>query len=404
MTELILLEGDQLEIDLSKIGFELDKSSRSLCPKCSGQIIELSSGCKACGWQQEEKLLGDKCSFKQRVTVERCDLKWAQDLVTKHHYLHRPIHPRSLPFAYSISLDGLIIGTIIMATIHYTKKKGLFGYDGLPTKWQVLQIARLWIDPKYQERQVNGHANNIASCAIAKMLKRVNRDWLEHHPPRDLTQPYEIELILSYADTGVGHEGTIYKAANFERFGETTSNRSRHGTYKGSSEPKILYVYRLNRRQKKQCPQKLLGDNLSIPCEIKEPHKEPIDGLIICDRGDKFDVLINDRVLPIAKLYVHPKLLSPKKCRTDQDIPPSKKRRNKGENSGSIFIKPVKRGSKTYKQYWFKYEEWINGKRIGKSRYIPKTSLAKVKRMNQERRSPKAILDFLNGKSRRKKK
>jgi|GEM_PF-5592250 len=150
--------------------------------------------------------------------------------------------------------------------------------------------------------------------------------------------------------------------------------------------------------------EKLLGDILSIPCVIKEPYKELVDGLIIRDRGSELDVQIGDRILPIAKIYVFPQLPSPKKCRTDQTIPPSKKRRSKGENSGSIFTKPVKRGSKTYKQYWFKYEELSNGKRIGKSKYIPKTSLAKVMRMNQEKQSPKAILDFLNSKSRRKKK
>ena len=114
-------------------------------------------------------LLGGKRNLKQRISVERCELKWAQQLVTKHHYLHRPIHPLSIPFAYSISLDDVVVGTIIMVTPHFTKKKGLFGYEGLPTKWQVLQIARLWIDPKYQVKQDNGHASNIASCAIATL-------------------------------------------------------------------------------------------------------------------------------------------------------------------------------------------------------------------------------------------
>ncbi len=55
---------------------------------------------------------------------------------------------------------------------------------------------------------------------VAKMLKRVNDDWLEHHPPRYPAQPHEIELVISYADTSVDHQGTIYKAANFQRWGK----------------------------------------------------------------------------------------------------------------------------------------------------------------------------------------
>ena len=272
-----------------------------------------------------QKLLGDKCGLKNRITLERCDLKWAQQLVTEHHYLHRPIHPRSLPFAYAIKLDGVVIGTIIMATIHYTKKKGLFGYESLPTKWQVLQIARLWIDPQHQGRQSNGHSNNIASCAIAKMLKRVNSDWLEHHPPKHLDQPFNIELILSYADKGVGHQGTIYRAANFQRWGETINNRPRHGKSQGSKEPKILYVYRLDRKPKPSTSTVLLGGDekllehkrgeqltkskeLSIPCLVKQPKQPEIKGLIREDLGDRAYVYIpdSDSTITVSKLFVYP--------------------------------------------------------------------------------------------------
>ena len=48
------------------------------------------------------------------------------------------------------------------------------------------------------------------------MLKRVNQDCLEYHPPKYLDQPYNLKLILSYADIEVGHQGTIYKASNFK--------------------------------------------------------------------------------------------------------------------------------------------------------------------------------------------
>ena len=204
MKELILLEGDQLEFDLSKIGFDLDKPSHSLCPECSCQIIELSSGCKACGWSQDKKLQ---------------------------------------------------------------------------------------------------------------------------------------------------------------------------------------------------------GDNLSIPCEIKYPHQQSIDGLIIRDRGLELDVQIGDRVLPIAKLYVFPKLPARKKCRTTADLSPCKKsRRKRGEGSGYIEYREVKRGTKTYEQLYFHYEKWDKKRLINTSKYIPKRLKAKIIRMNNEKVPVEKILKFLNSKSRRKKK
>ena len=182
--------------------------------------------------------------LRNRVAVERAPIAWANALVVKYHYLHRPVHPRAHPFAYRITLDGKAVGCIVMATPHFVRQRGLFGYPGLPTKWQVLVVARLWLDPAVQVRQPNGHASNVASCALGKMLRRVQRDWLEHHPPRFPDLPYHIRLVLAYADTGMGHEGTIYKAANFRLWGETRNNRPRHGTRgRHSGSRKLLYVY-----------------------------------------------------------------------------------------------------------------------------------------------------------------
>ena len=326
------------------------------------------------------QLLGGKYSLKQRIDVKRCDLKWAQQLVTEHHYLHRPIHPLSIPFAYSISLDDVVVGTIIMAIPHFTKKKGLFGYEDLPTKWQVLQIARLWIDPKYQIKQSNGHASNIASCAIAKVLKRVNHDWLEHHPPKYLDQPYKIKLIISYADTSVGHQGTIYRAANFQKWGETTNNRPRHGNFKGSKEPKILYIYRLNRKSKPltSTPKVLLGgeDNsplstiahtrfaseavglpkaidsssvnkeISIPCLVKQPKQTEVKGVIKEDKGDRFVVDVDGERISVSKLFVYPDFSktvgqiekNPRKSTTPSKENPRKSRRKKDRETERYII------------------------------------------------------------------
>ena len=44
--------------------------------------------------------------LKHRISLKRCNLQWAQQLVTEHHYLHKPVDRRALPFAYEIALDG----------------------------------------------------------------------------------------------------------------------------------------------------------------------------------------------------------------------------------------------------------------------------------------------------------
>jgi hypothetical protein len=188
---------------------------------------------------------------RDRITIARAPTKWANDLVTRHHYLHRPVHPRACPFAYRIIVDNQTAGTIIMATIHFTRQRKLFGYPGLPTRWQVLVISRVWIDPQFQNRTITDskgrpHTLPVATCAIAQMLKRVQRDWIDHHPPRFPNQPYHVRLVMAYADTGVGHEGVIYQAANFTLWGSTNNNRPRHGSRgEQSGTIKKLYIYRL---------------------------------------------------------------------------------------------------------------------------------------------------------------
>lgn len=186
---------------------------------------------------------------RDRITIDRAPLKWANALVTQHHYLHRPVHYRACPFAYRIHVDGNSVGTIIMATPHFVKKKDLFGYPGQLTKWQVLLVSRLWLNPTVQNLTVTDHRGRshtfpVATCALARVLRQVQRDWIEHHPPRFLDRPYHIRLILAYADTGANHQGTIYKAANFKLWGETSNGRPRHGHTQPGTR-KLLYIYNL---------------------------------------------------------------------------------------------------------------------------------------------------------------
>jgi hypothetical protein len=148
---------------------------------------------------------------------------------------------------------------------------------------------------------------------------------------------------------------------------------------------------------------KLLGDKLLIPCIVRQPNKSPYKGLIIGDRGFEFDVRVDNHVITLPKLYVHPDF--PEKCRTNNDISPSKNsRRKKGKGSGSVHYRLIKKNNKEYKQAYYHYEFWSKGDRLIKSsEYIPRKMEAKIIRMNNEKVPVEEILKVLRDRSKRKK-
>jgi len=160
--------------------------------------------------------------------------------VKQFHYLQRWPDPRSLPFGYYISVDGKkraedgrLFGFLVLKKPQHHKQKKLFGYSGLPTSWQVLDLARVWINPMLQHQQ-NGHALCVFSRAVSRLwqpvdkphfrLRRLQADWLEHHPPRFLDLPYHIRVLISYCQLE-HHDGTGYRAAGFESTGMSNDKK-----------------------------------------------------------------------------------------------------------------------------------------------------------------------------------
>ena len=127
-------------------------------------------------------------NLRQRITLEVAGRDWLNSMATAHHYMHRPVHQRAVPFGWAVRFDGELqqpdgapSGFIMFASIHYTRLRGEFGYPGLPTKWQVLSLSRLWLH--------DALPRNSETVVIAKALKMVQSRWLEVHPPVDWTQP-----------------------------------------------------------------------------------------------------------------------------------------------------------------------------------------------------------------------
>lgn len=167
-------------------------------------------------------------SLKNRIELIQQPRAWLNKMAAQYHYMHSPVHHRATPFGWSVQFDGESKqpdgkpnGFIIFASVHFTRLSGEFGYPGLPTKWQVLSLSRLWLHDNLPRHS--------ATCVIGKALKLVQRRWLEIHPPRFVNEPYHIVKVISYADTRY-HKGTIYRAANFRYCGDTISQRRHKGT------------------------------------------------------------------------------------------------------------------------------------------------------------------------------
>ena len=193
--------------------------------------------------------------LSRRISLVSADRDVLNALAMEHHYMHRAVHQRSCPFGWSVSFDGETLrsdgkpcGFLIFASIHYVRLGGEFGYPDLPTKWQVLSLARLWLHDDLPR--------NSETCVLGKCLHQsgherlalVQSRWLEVHPPRYLDEPYHIRKVISYADTRY-HEGTIYRAANFRESGRTVSQkRHKNSRGPGMGEAELIrFIYDLEK-------------------------------------------------------------------------------------------------------------------------------------------------------------
>jgi hypothetical protein len=104
--------------------------------------------------------------------------------------------------------------------------------------------------------------------------------------------------------------------------------------------------------------------------------------------------------IPPSKMTSSQKLLGGMENNQDSDqIPPSKNppsRRRKGQGTGYIYWRTVRRGSKTYQQAYYHYEVYQEGERLVKSsKYIPKGKLPRVQRLDNQKAPVREILKLL---------
>jgi hypothetical protein len=167
-------------------------------------------------------------------------------------------------------------------------------------------------------------------------------------------------------------------------------------TRKGKQYEESYYRYRdeSGKLRSKYIPQRLLSK-----VEQAESCKKSVADILVLlggdeiSRGEQFDTLDTQK-LPNSDRSNESISLN----RGEQIIPPSTKRRKQGDGAGYIECKPIKRGGKEYKQYWYHYEIWSSGDRkVKKSRYIPRRLLARVEELEAQKVPVEEILKVLGG-------
>jgi hypothetical protein len=169
--------------------------------------------------------------------LDRAGIRYAQGVVTERHYLRKPVDARCSVEGYAVRI-GVVVGFFLLGRPQATACYPWYGSvedvasgRAEVTRWQVLNLARVYFDPCVQPggdlhtpAYIPGFTDRrhefrstLPSSAIAAMAERVVVDYLVARPPCFLEEPYELRWLLSYCDTRL-HRGALYRASGFELF------------------------------------------------------------------------------------------------------------------------------------------------------------------------------------------
>ena len=129
------------------------------------------------------------------MRVKVLDKRIAAAVVVERHYLHR-----KPPISFSFGLfdsTGNVVGVVTFG-IPASRHMVIGACKDDPGS--VVELNRLWVE--------DGQPKNTASWFVSRALAEL--------PPR---------IVLSYADTAVGHIGYVYRALNFHYAGWTDMER-----------------------------------------------------------------------------------------------------------------------------------------------------------------------------------
>lgn len=129
----------------------------------------------------------------------RCDIKHVRDFIEEHHY-SKNVNGLDIRYCFCLTYNNSLVGAMIYGRM--AMRNAYLKYA--PVEEDVIELRRLCC--------IDDTPKNTESFFIAKSIQY-------------LTKRTTLKKIVSYADPTFGHEGTIYKASNFQFEGKTAKGK-----------------------------------------------------------------------------------------------------------------------------------------------------------------------------------
>ncbi len=167
-------------------------------------------------------------------------------------------------------------------------------------------------------------------------------------------------------------------------------------TRNGKEYQQAYYHWRENGKQRsKYIPKKLLDK-----VKQAESRKLPVRNILVL-LGEKQKC--SSKSSDTSSAEVAEKVLNRSDKCSSKNYSPSKNQRKRGQGSGTVHYRTIKKKGKQYQQAYYHYEIWSQGDRMIKSsEYIPKKMETKIIRMNNEKEPVEKILKVLQNRVKRK--
>lgn len=129
----------------------------------------------------------------RNLTILPCEVSEIRNFIETHHY-SKNINGVKISFCFKVEHNGVLVGGVLFGAISTTAWKKFSDNEK-----NVMELRRLVL--------LDSAGKNSESRVIGYCLRHIKK-----------ISP-ETEVIVSYADPHYNHEGTIYKASNFEYVG-----------------------------------------------------------------------------------------------------------------------------------------------------------------------------------------
>lgn len=182
------------------------------------------------------------------LVIYPCHIKEIRDFVEKNHYSHN-INGVKIKHCFKVTYQDILVGGVIFGAMSTTAWKKF-----ADSEEKVLELRRLVL--------LDSAGKNSESRVVGWCLRYIKKT------------SEEVEVVVSYADPFYKHNGTIYRASNFEyiglsgkdrgfidiKSGKTYHSRALRTKYKGEYKP---FVKKLREK---------LENGLLQPIELPQKH------------------------------------------------------------------------------------------------------------------------------------